>query len=165
MDREPILQVAKNRGLHKLQGVAYYKELVEFAKSTYNGQGDTLLALPMCMNAEKRTRFLDAHHSLINLWESIHMTPPVFVPASCSTHTACLDTWIDLWRDAGVANQTLRHSSADVLGRMKSMMIHLKKSMIGSNSMTLSCSLAALEAITIARDDVIAGLMDHFREP
>jgi hypothetical protein len=165
MDRGPILRVAEDRGLHKLQGVAYYKELVELEKSTYNGRGDTRLVLPLSMNAEKRTRFFSAHHSLVNLWESIRMTPPILIPARCSTHAACMDTWIDLWGDAGVANQTLRHGSADVLSRMKSMMMHLKKSMMASNSMSLSCSLAALEAITTARDDVIAGLMDHFREP
>ena len=165
MDRGPILRVAENRGLHRLQGVAYYKELVELEKSSYNGRSDTPLVLPMSMSSEKRMRFFAAHHSLVNLGESICMTPPVFIPTSCSTHAACMDTWIDLWRDAGVANQTLRHSSADVLGRMKSMMIHLKKSMMESDSMTLSCALAALEAITTARDDVIAGLMDHFREP
>lgn len=164
MDREPILRVAENRGLQKLQGVAYYKELIELESSTYDGRGDTRLVLPMSMNAEKRTRFFAAHHSLVNLGESIRMTPPIFIPASCSTHAVCMDTWIDLWRDACVSNQTLRHSSADVLGRMKSMMIYLKKSMIGSNSMTLSCALAALEAIAAARDDVISGLMDHFQE-
>ena len=165
MDREPVLRVAENRGLRKLQGVAYYKELVELEKSTYNGRGDTPSVFPLSMSAGKRARFVSAHHSLVNLGKSICITPPVFIPARCSTHAACMDTWIDLWRDAGVANRTLRHSSADVLGRMKSMMIHLKKSMMGSNSMTLSCSLAALEAITTMRDDVIAGLMDHFGEP
>ena len=164
VDRRPILRVAENRGLHKLQGVAYYRELVQLENSAHDSQGDTHLVLPISMSAEKRTRFLAAHHSLVNLGESIRMTPPNFIPASCSTHAACMDTWIDLWRDAGVASQTLRHGSADVLGRMKSMMIHLKKSMIGSNSMTLTCALAALEAITTARDDVIAGLMDHFQE-
>ncbi|KAF8810212.1 hypothetical protein BYT27DRAFT_6494585 [Phlegmacium glaucopus] len=164
MDREPILRVAENRGLRKLQGVAYYKELVELEKSTYDGQGDTPLVLPLSMSAEKRTRFFAAHQSLVNLWESIRMTPPVCISTTCLTHAACLDAWVILWRDAGAANQTLRHSSADVLGRMKSMMIHLKNSMIGSNSMTLNCVLAALEAITTTRDDVIAGLMDHFQE-
>lgn len=165
MDRGPILRVAEKRGLQTLQGVAYYKELIELEKSTHNSRGETRLVLPLSMNAEKRTRFFAAHHSLINLEESIRMTPPVFTSSNCATHATCMDTWMSLWCDAGVANQTLRHSSADVLGRMKSMMIHLKKSMIGSNSMTLSCALAALEAITTTRDDVIAGLMDHFQEP
>lgn len=164
MDCGPILLVAENRGLQKLQGVAYYRELIELEKSTYDNRGDTFFGLPVSMGAEKRRRFLAAHHSLVNLGESIRMTPPIFIPARCSTHAVCMDTWIDLWRDAGVTNQTLRHGSADVLGRMKSMMIHLKKSMIGSNSMTLGCALAALEAITSARDDVISGLMDHFQD-
>jgi len=163
MDREPILRVAENRGIQKLQGVAYYKELVELEKSTYYGRGDTRLVLPLSMSVEKRTGFVAAHRSLVRLGESIRMTPPAFISTSCLAHEACVDTWIGLWRDAGAATQTLGHSPADVLGRMKSMMIHLKKSMIGSNTVTLNCALAALEAITTTRDDVITRLIDHFQ--
>ncbi|KAF8810208.1 hypothetical protein BYT27DRAFT_7186638, partial [Phlegmacium glaucopus] len=123
------------------------KELVELEKSTYDGRGDT-----HCVG--KRTQFFAAHHSLVNLWESIRMTPPVCISTTCLTHAACLGAWVILWRNAGAANQTLRHGSADVLGRMKLMMIHIKKSMIiVSNSMTLNCVVADLEAITTTRDD------------
>ncbi|KAF8157976.1 hypothetical protein B0H34DRAFT_706993 [Crassisporium funariophilum] len=163
MDRRPILQVAESRGIRKLQGVAYYRELTDLERTTHDGRFHTRPHFPTSTLIEKRMRFLAAHHSLTNLWESVRTTPPA-IRGGCATHSDCVDVWTELWHEAGMASQTSRHGSADVLGRLKSMMIQLKKSMMGSNAMTLSCALAALESITTTRDDIIAGMMDHFHE-
>jgi hypothetical protein len=166
VDRQPILDVAQARGLRKLQGVACYKELVDLEKMSVDvdGRPGTRPIFPPSMSVEKRMRFLSAHHSLINLWECVRTTPPVFLEDGCTSHAECLTTWTDLWVGAAEANQTMRHGSADVLGRLKSMMIMLKKTMMESDSMSLGCVLGALEAITGTRDDIVSGLMDHFQE-
>lgn len=166
IDRQPILDVAQARGLRKLQGVAYYKELVDLEKMSFDvdGRTSTRPVFPPSMGVERRMRFLAAHHSLANLWECVRAAPPVFVQDGCPSHAECLTVWADLWAGAAEANQTVRHGSADVLGRLKSMMIMLKKTMMESESMGLGCVLAALEAITTTRDDIVAGLMDHFQE-
>jgi len=168
IDRQPILDVAQARGLRKLQGVVYYKELVDLEKMSFDVDGYTSSSsrpvFPPSTSVEKRMRFLAAHHSLVNLWECVRTTPPVFVEHGCASHAECLTAWTDLWVGAAEANQTLRHGSADVLGRLKSMMIVLKKTMMESSYMSLGCVLGALEAITTTRDDIVAGLMDHFQE-
>ncbi|KAF8177005.1 hypothetical protein BJ912DRAFT_692766 [Pholiota molesta] len=92
------------------------------------------------------------------------MTPPTFIDHGCTTHADCLASWTEMWLGAGSASQTLLHGSADVLGRLKTMMILLRKSMRTSTSpITLDCALAALESITATRDDIVSGLMDHFQ--
>jgi hypothetical protein len=164
VDRQAILSVAEARGLRSLQGVAYYRELVDLERLSYDGYTATRPIFPASMGLERRMRFLAAHHSLTNLWECVRTSPPVFIESGCGSHTECLTAWTELWVDAAEANQTLRHGSADVLGRLKSMMILLKKTMMESNCITLGCMLSALEAITITRDEIVAGLMDHFQE-
>ena len=59
-------------------------------------------------------------------------------------------------------NEILFHGSADVLGRLKAMMLSLRKSLCGSSGLTLQCKMTALEAITALRDEIIGGLMVHF---
>lgn len=163
--RGPILDVAESRGLRRLQGVAYYKELVALEQLSGSGSDDKTQALfPTSISIEKRMRFLAAHYSLVNLWECVRMTPPTFIDHGCTSHADCLTCWTEMWLGAGSASQTLLHGSADVLGRLKTMMILLRKSMRTSTSpITLDCALAALQSITATRDDIVFGLIDHFQ--
>jgi len=162
IDRRPVLEVAERRGITKLQGVAYYKELIEL--EGYSAQDGFYLAIPPDTSPARRACLISAHHSLVNLWECICLHPPTFLSDDCQAHTECLGTWTSLWSYAASSNQTLQHSPADVLGRLKSMMILLKKTMVETESMSLGCVLVALESITAMRDDIIAGLIDHFQE-
>ncbi|PPQ78735.1 hypothetical protein CVT25_010738 [Psilocybe cyanescens] len=167
VEREPFLQVAQNRGLRKMQGVLYYKELIEMDKASSNSNSrasPSRLIFPPSLAVEKRMRFLSAHYSLCSLWECVAMDAPMFIDHGCPSHAECLSAWTAMWTEAASAHQTLRHSSVDVLGRLKAMMLILKKTVRDSEAMTLGCTLAALEAITLTRDDIIAGLMDHFQE-
>ncbi|KAH9480688.1 hypothetical protein JR316_0007288 [Psilocybe cubensis] len=167
VEREPFLKVAETRGLRKLQGVLYYKELIEMDRASASSNKQTSpnrLIFPPDMNVRKRMCFFSAHYSLCGLWECVAMDAPTFIDHGCPSHAECLSAWSAMWTEAACAHQTMRHSSVDVLGRLKAMMLILKKTVRESESMTLGCTLAALESITLTRDDIIAGLMDHFQD-
>ncbi|KJA23295.1 hypothetical protein HYPSUDRAFT_40127 [Hypholoma sublateritium FD-334 SS-4] len=163
--REPIVEVAESRGSRRLQGVLYYKELVSAERNAKpDGARKTPLVFPASISAEKRKHLLAAHHSLVNLCEWVRTNPPMFVDNGCTSHAECLTAWSDLWLSAGSADQTMRHGPTDVLGRLKAMMILLKKWMLDSASpITIDCTMAALESITVMRDDIVSGLLDHFQ--
>ena len=165
VNREPILEVAESRGLHRLQGVLYYKELISMERiAKPDGARKAPLVFPASISAEKRRRLLAAHHSLVNLCDWVRVNPPKFVDSGCISHADCLAAWTDMWLSAGSAGQTIRHGPADVLGRLKAMMILLKKWMSDSASpITIDCTMAALESITVLRDDIVAGLLNHFQ--
>ncbi|KAF8885681.1 hypothetical protein CPB84DRAFT_1685331 [Gymnopilus junonius] len=164
MNRQAILRVAESRGLRRIQGVVHYKDLINMEKASISA-GQKLSSYPSCTELRPQTqeRLIAAHHSLINLWECVKSFPPHFMEHDCPTHLNCLSTWSDLWLDAAEAQQTERLPTADVLGRLKAMMIILKKATRESETITLGCTLAALESITSFREDIIAGLMDHFQ--
>ncbi|KAF9485785.1 hypothetical protein BDN70DRAFT_458207 [Pholiota conissans] len=163
VERGPILDVAESRGLRRLQGVAYYKEVIAMEQLSGFDGDETRAYFPPSVAAERRARFLAAHHSLVNLWECVRMAPPTFIDSGCTSHADCLAAWSEMWIDASSASQTMCHGQADVLGRLKTMMLLLKKSMKGPASpISMDCTLAALESITAMRDDIVAGLMDHF---
>lgn len=161
--RQPFLEVVQRHGLTKLQGVIFYKELVDMAKASSEGTSGRLV-FPRSFDVDKRMMFLSAHHSLTSLWECVATAPPPFIDHGCPSHADCLAAWREIWVQAASAHQTLRHNPVDILGRLKAMMIILKKSVRESSEITLGCTLAALEAITLTRDDIIAGLMAHFQE-
>ncbi|KDR82930.1 hypothetical protein GALMADRAFT_134458 [Galerina marginata CBS 339.88] len=163
VDRQAILKVAESRGLRKIQGVAYYRELIDMENASDAPRKSSRAIFPPSMDVEKRMLFLAAHHSLVNFWECIKATPPTFIEHGCPAHTHCLNTWTELWLHTASSPQTQRHGSADILGKLKSMMILLKKSTRESDSIGVTCSLAALESITTTREDIIAGLMEHFQ--
>lgn len=163
--REPIVEVAESRNLRRLQGVLYYKDLVSVERiAKPDDPRKATLVFPASISAEKRRHLLAAHHSLVNLCEWVRVNPPMFVDNGCTSHAECLAAWTDMWLSAGSAGQTMRHGPTDVLGRLKAMMILLKKWMLHSASpITIDCTMTALESITVMRDDIIAGLLDHFQ--
>jgi len=163
MNCQAILQVAQDRGLRKVMGVIYYKELIDLENASSENRKANRHIFPTEWPGEKRARFLAAHRSLVNLWESVRTTPPCFFESGCQGHVECLTTWTDLWLAAASSPHTTRHASSDVLGRLKAMMIILKKSMSELHPIALECTLSALESITILRDDITANLMDHFQ--
>lgn len=166
VNRQPILQVATRLGLTTLQGVIFYRELVDLERATHDKKSPGLGFLSAISDEETRLRLFTAYHSLVNLWDRIRSTPPPIITNdhTCTTHSECLATWTNLWLAVASSEQTLKHGSVDVLGRLKSMMIQLKKmTMENGNGLSLRCTLAALESIASARDDIVAGLIGHFQ--
>jgi hypothetical protein len=166
MNRQPILHIASRLGILILQGVAHYRDLVDLERA-HQGQGGGLTFLSSVPHEEQRLRLFSAYQSLVSLWDRIRLTPPTFSidDHSCSDHSECIASWTKLWSSAATSEQTAKHGVVDVLGRLKSMMIQLKKGMMESRTgMSLSCTLSALESITTARDDIVNGLVDHFRQ-
>lgn len=164
IDHDSILDVARTHGLRKLEGVVYYKQLINIEQASSDGRMTSQPVFSTSMNVEKRMGFLAAHHSLVNLWEHLRTTPPLFHAGGCPSHSSCITAWGQAWIKAGGASQTMRCGSADVLGRLKSMMVILRKNLTETQAMSIPCTLAALEAITMTRDDIVSDLMDHFCE-
>ncbi|KIJ96771.1 hypothetical protein K443DRAFT_106741 [Laccaria amethystina LaAM-08-1] len=164
IDHDSILDVARTHGLRKLEGVVYYKQLINLEQASSDGRMTSQPVFSTSMNVEKRMGFLAAHHSLVNLWGHLRTTPPLFHAGGCPSHSSCITAWGQAWTKAGGASQTMRCGSADVLGRLKSMMVILRKNLTETQSMSIPCTLAALEAITITRDDIVSDLMEHFCE-
>ncbi|KAF4617362.1 hypothetical protein D9613_006153 [Agrocybe pediades] len=167
MDYQPILRVAQDRGLTKVLGVIYYKELINLEREWEEGKKESQhyhYTFPSGWADEKQRRFIAAHHSMVNLWKSIRAAPPCFADHGCEAHSECLATWTELWSRAASSSHTANHAKSDVLGRLKSMMIILKKSLTELHPINLECSLTALESITYLRDDITANLMEHFQD-
>ncbi|KAG5646902.1 hypothetical protein DXG03_001978 [Asterophora parasitica] len=167
---ELILDIAERHGLRTLIGVCYYKQLISMecsgpshsnSKATQM-QMQTQTILPPSFNIDQSMLFLAAHRSLISLWEQIRSMPPPLPCEGCPSHSECELAWQIMWFQAGEVDETLRRGSADILGRMKSLMLGLRKAMADAPLMTMQCKMAALEAITGMRDEVLECLILHF---
>jgi hypothetical protein len=158
---EAISVIAETHGLRALQGAGYYRQLINM--EPFHDNLDTIKAcIPLTMSAEQLMRLVLAHRSLLKLWDHLRACPPTLCPSGCPSHTECSIHWEHMWLEAGAANETLYHGSADVLGRLKAVMLCLRKSLRDASGLTLQCKMTALEAITALRDEIIDGLMDHF---
>ncbi|KAF8630486.1 hypothetical protein AX15_002881 [Amanita polypyramis BW_CC] len=164
MSPEPILPIAEKYGLRQLQGICYYRQLINMERATpYFRQSDgSQLAVPLTFSVEKRMRLFHARHTLVQLWERLRTNPPLFQQATCLSHGLCLDTWTDLWQEAATSTHMLRYGPADVLGRLKTLMIYLRNTMNETPSISVQCTLSALETIAMIRDEIIADLMNYF---
>ncbi|KAK2465419.1 hypothetical protein APHAL10511_002773 [Amanita phalloides] len=161
---EPILPIAEAYGLRQLRGICYYRQLIKMERDTpyFRQSGVSQLAVPLTFSMEKRIGFFHAHHSLIDLWERLCSNPPIFDQVGCPSHGLCLDTWTHLWHEAASSPQILRYGPADVLGRLKILMIQLRDAMNEMPSINMQCTLTALETISTIRDKIIADLARYF---
>ncbi|KAG6878334.1 hypothetical protein C0993_008512 [Termitomyces sp. T159_Od127] len=158
-----VLGIAEKYGLRTLTGVCYYRQLISFERSTSRRNVCfTQTVFPVSMDPEERMRFLIARYSLLNLWEGIRAVPPALSCQGCPSHMDCEVAWQRMWISACEMDEISRPNSADVLGRMKALMLGLRKAMADTLSMSIQCKMAALEAITETRDEVIEGLITHF---
>ncbi|KAG5638181.1 hypothetical protein H0H81_001383 [Sphagnurus paluster] len=159
---ESILSIAEKHGLRTLIGVCYYRQLVNMERTTSrrNSSAQTVFSFPI--NNEKRMRFSAARDSLLNIWQQIRSHPPPLSCEGCPSHTECELSWQLIWFEACEMDEIHRQDSADILGRMKALMLWLRKAMADVPSMSMPCKMAALDAITQTRDKVIDGLLLHF---
>ncbi|GLB36619.1 hypothetical protein LshimejAT787_0309070 [Lyophyllum shimeji] len=163
---EAVLGIAEKYQLHTLIGVCYYRQLVNLERTSIcRNSRAAHTAFPESIDIEKRLQFLAAQQSLLRLWEHIRSLPPTLSCAGCPSHAECELAWQLMWFQAGEIDEALRQGSADILGRMKALMLALRKAMAEAPSMTMQCKMAALEAITEIRDEVIEGLVTHFVKP
>ncbi|KAG6841538.1 hypothetical protein C0991_009903 [Blastosporella zonata] len=161
-----VLAIAEKHDLRTLIGVCYYRQLISLERlSSRRSSHVTQTVFLESMDIEKRMCFIAAHNSLLQLWESIRAVPPTLSCQGCPSHMDCEAAWQSMWYSACQMDEMLRPSSADVLGRMKALMLGLRKAMADTHCMTLQCKMAALEAITETRDEVIEGLVTHFMKP
>ncbi|KAG6831625.1 hypothetical protein H0H92_008702 [Tricholoma furcatifolium] len=160
---EAVLGIAEKHDLRTLIGVCYYRQLISLERPiSRRNSCITQTVFPESMGIDKRMQFLSAHDSLVMLWERIRAFPPTLSCQGCPSHMDCERAWEVMWYSACETDEILHASSADVLGRMKALMLGLRKSMADVPSMSLQCKMAALESITETRDEVIAGLVSHF---
>lgn len=157
-----VLGIAEKYGLRTLAGVCYYRQLISFEHSM--SRRNSCVTQFVSMDTEKRTRFLAARSSLLNLWEDIRAVPPALSCQGCPSHADCEVAWQRMWYSACEMDEMSRPNSADVLGRLKALMLGLRKAMADAPSMSIQCKMTALEAITETRDEVIEGLITHFME-
>lgn len=156
-----ITEIAETHGLQVLRGVGYYRQLIDMEFS--NDNSDIIKpCIPVTMSLERRMCFLSAHNSLLNIWDRLRKCPPTIFPSLCLSHVECSIHWEHMWFEAVTENETVCGGSADVLGRLKAVMLSLRNLLCNAPGITLQCKLAALEAITALRDEIIDGLMDHF---
>ncbi|KAF9449117.1 hypothetical protein P691DRAFT_584774 [Macrolepiota fuliginosa MF-IS2] len=164
MQPDAILEVAERHRLAKIIGVIFYKQLVNMEQPVLwsDNQISSRLVFPSGIGVERRMQLLAAHNSLAKLWDRLRVTPPSLCHDRCTGLEGCREAWTQLWIDATGASSISRHGSADVLGRLKAIMMSLRRVLSGTTSMSVPCTLAALESISQARDDIIDGLIDHF---
>ncbi len=159
---DAVLEVAERHRLAKVIGVIFYKQLVSLEQVSYDGRIPNPLMFPPGINVERRMQLVAAQHSLTKLWNRLRITPPSFHHDGCADPDECREMWVQLWMNSTHADILSRHGSADVLGRLKMVMINLRKTLPGIASMSVPCMLSALESISQARDDIIDELIDHF---
>ncbi|KAM5530573.1 hypothetical protein V8D89_015767 [Ganoderma adspersum] len=195
-DLRPVhaLEIADRSGIRRLQGYAYYVQLLEMGDSfdpgvvedgkQYsrsrlgtavagpNGNGDngtsasTPTGTPASLTREQRLRLLSGAWSLARLWETLRTTPPAFQrPDGCTYHQqGCVSTWRVVWRDVGKAEGTLKHAAGDVLGRLRAMEEQLFMHADLSCALTPQCKRGALVALKTTIKEVQEGLADHFAD-
>ncbi|KAI0369370.1 hypothetical protein BV20DRAFT_946171 [Pilatotrama ljubarskyi] len=128
--------------------------------------GEPRIGTPATLTREQKQRLLAGHWSLTRLWERLRTTTPRFErPEGCTYHQhGCLSTWVQVWREVGRAEVTLRHEAADVLGRLEAMERQLVVHADLSNALSPQCKRAALLALKTTVTEVKEGLAGHFRD-
>ncbi|KAJ2926615.1 hypothetical protein H1R20_g10473, partial [Candolleomyces eurysporus] len=168
----PILEVAEHHDLRRLKGAAYYRELI--ALDGVRSSEDPRQTPPDCprnypifssiSNPAQRKAMCGAHLALSTVCQDLPRNIPKFDARLCPLHDQCLEEWSKAWTDAALeVEEEYRGSTADVLGRLRATMVLLRKSLPELNGMSVSCTLAALEAIDAMRDGMVDELADYFR--
>ena len=193
-DLRPIhaLEIADNNGIIRLQGYAYYVQLLEMddrfepgvmedgkehsrlatalavARPGGNGIASSRAGTSVALTPKQNERLLFGHWSLSWLWGRLRSNPPEFQqPEGCTNHQdGCLSTWADVWWDLGTLEATLKRPAWDVLGRLQAMEYHLSRSVDMhsqlSRALTPQCKRGAIDALKATIKEVQEGLLDHF---
>ncbi|KAJ6623602.1 hypothetical protein B0H10DRAFT_775314 [Mycena sp. CBHHK59/15] len=160
---DPALVLAmEEHALRRPLGAAYYRELVAMERRL-EGRAATQPVFPRALGVERRMRLLAAHSALTALWAHLRACPPPLPPPrGCRAHARCLAAWAGIWGEAAAAEEAAALGSADVLGRLRAMAPVLRGMVSETPWMTVECALAALEAVSTLRDEIVEGLVDLF---
>lgn len=165
------MRVADRYENAKLKGVAYYVQLMqagsEFDLGAVAVVGDSVAGVGASMQTDSRVHgeeeidelipltrhqracLLSGFYSLINLWDHLRLTPPVFArPDGCTYHNhGCVTTFSTVWRDTARSGTTEQFSKADVLGRLMSMKNQLQANGDLYSALSPMCRSAAMAAV------------------
>ncbi|KAI0631961.1 hypothetical protein C8Q77DRAFT_1059613 [Trametes polyzona] len=122
------------------------------------------IGTPAVLTVEQKQRLLAGHWSLTRLWERLRASPPVLDrPDGCTYHKhGCVSTWTEVWRAVGKSEVTLRHESADVVGRLLAMERQLLVHPDLLCALTPQCKRAAELVVRATIAQVKEGLAGHF---
>lgn len=192
-DLRPVhaLDIADRSGLRRLQGYAYYVQLLEIgddfdpgvsedgkqysrsrlgttatALAAAGPGGEATAGTPAVLTHVQKQRLLSGHWSLTRLWEQLRLSPPAFQrPDGCTYHQhGCLATWTTVWMEVGKSETTLKYPGVDVLGRLKAMEGQLFMHADLSCALTPQCKRSALLALKATMKEVQGGLADRFAD-
>jgi hypothetical protein len=141
----PAIQAADRYELPKLQGAAYYAQVLEMdrANVTFIPPSDHELS------RDQLITLLSGHWAMVKQWEDIQRCPIPFQRSSgCTMHThGCIATWNAKWNKYGRSDKTIRYPSADVLGRLQCLYEQLKADEMMNQQLTPGCRTSALLAL------------------
>ncbi|KAI0074046.1 hypothetical protein K474DRAFT_110096 [Panus rudis PR-1116 ss-1] len=167
------INAADTWGLKKLGAMAYYSLLLESndkISPTYSPpQGvsaEDEAPQPPPLSSSQIFRALSGHMSLVNLWETIRISPPTFArPEGCVFHSqGCVSAWSSAWAEAVRSELTLgRHKSCHVLGRLKVIEDQLTANTDLQCALTPACRKRAIAAVRELHAKVVNELPQHFQ--
>ena len=189
-DLRPIhaLEIADRSGIRRLQGYAYYAQLLEMGDSfdagvaedgkqysrsrlgaatatavtgqNGNGENSTLASL----TREQKQRLLSGYWSLSWLWHTLRTEPPKFQrPDECTRHQeVCMAMLNKAWRDLMNSEATMQYAPGDVLSRLHTIYEKLLIDTDLTCMLTRQCRQSALKALNATIKEVREGLAVHF---
>ncbi|KAJ7464743.1 hypothetical protein B0H11DRAFT_2051043 [Mycena galericulata] len=160
LDPALISLVEADAQLCKIRGAVYYRQLVDMERRL-EGRAGMQPVFPTSIDIERRMRFLEAHNALSALSAQLSAHAPPVPSDGCPSHSLCLLSWEKIWARAAVESHAPSLGSADVLGRLRALMLLLKRMVSETPTVSIDCGLAALEAVVTLRDGIIDGLLDH----
>lgn len=173
VDLVAIQRVAEHHGLRRLRGVVYYKTLINLAgrparEGGVHGDVKEPPTYPeSALTPEPKLREASrAYHSLAAMHSGLSKDVPRLDGHGCASHDECLQAWTKTWEEAVEQCEAEEWENRgtveniDVLGRLKEILIRLRRALPGIDEMSVTCTLTALEAIGTVMDKVLDELMD-----
>lgn len=166
-----ILEVAAYHGFKRICGAIYYRSLLDYLEQAENmgdcdKGGGARPDFSSIQNTGQRKAMETAFKSLSTYMESISNNAPPLEGKLCPQHGECSWVWTRVWTDAVCEAQSLEgpglHWKVSVLGRLRTIAFHLRKTLPAERQMSVACTLAALETVAGEREQVIDGLIAHF---
>ncbi|KAI0685619.1 hypothetical protein BC835DRAFT_1383097 [Cytidiella melzeri] len=172
------MAVADKYGLTKLQGVSYYVALIESGPQ-FELNEDTFgppepedelskedAQQPIGLTPSQKSRLLSGFFALVNLWDRLRLSAPVFQrPDGCTYHAhGCLGTWQHTWYTVARSDSTAALPLADVVGRLKAMQDALNSDGDITFSLTPGCRRAAMASLKELIKRVENELAQYFQD-
>ena len=172
IEKKDIMDVAIHHNLQTILGVIHYRTLTDHLKQAGlddggpevgNGPGPDFSSIG---DPSQRKSMGLAYRSLVASLDQLPCNAPTLRDRLCPKHEECVAAWAQVWIDANHDVQcsagTGLQARIDILGRLKAIALHLRTILPGERRMSVTCTLAALEAVVVLRDEIISNLIHHF---